>query len=148
MLVLQTRLPIFEQFRTPIERAFIGETVIQIPIDTRTGGPAGPTTFPFKQSGDFSRKWRVGDPTTPQYAPRYTRVGAALFLNDYDDGPEMKHRALIRSQPKRGRLPPGGYLVRHSGVLLPVGAMAMVGSGGTECRSQDGIRFGHPPSGI
>lgn len=99
VVVPQTRISIFEQFRIPIERAFIGETVIQIPIDTRTGGPAGPTTFPFKQSGDFTRSWRAGDQSSPQYAPRHTRVGAALFLNDYNDGPEVKHRVLIVHNP-------------------------------------------------
>jgi hypothetical protein len=99
VLVPHLRFEVFEQFRTPIERAFIGETVIQIPIDTRTGGPAGATTFPFKQSGDFLRTWRLGHQGTSQYAPRHTRIGAALFLNDFDDGPEVKHRALIVHNP-------------------------------------------------
>jgi hypothetical protein len=86
-------------WRTPIERAFIGETIIQIPIDIRTGGPAGPTTFPYKQSGDFLRTWRTSSQGTAQWTPRHTRIGAALFLNDYDDGPEVKHRALMVHNP-------------------------------------------------
>jgi hypothetical protein len=97
VVIPQLRVSIFE-WRTPIERAFIGETVIQIPIDTRTGGPAGPTTFPFKQSGDFAKTWR-----SPQgeakWIPRHTRVAAALFLDDYADGREVKHRALIVHNP-------------------------------------------------
>jgi len=92
------RVSVFE-WRTPIERAFIGETIIQIPIDTRTGGPAGPTTFPFKQSGDFLRTWRKPSENRTQWIPRHTRIGAALFLNDYDDGPEVKHRALMVHNP-------------------------------------------------
>jgi hypothetical protein len=40
----RVRLSIFPKFcRTPIERAFVGEDVIRIPL-TATGGPAGPAT--------------------------------------------------------------------------------------------------------
>jgi hypothetical protein len=97
--VPQLRVDVFGAFRVPIERAFIGETVIQIPIDTRTGGPAGPTTFPFKPSGDFTKTWRSGPPSSPQHMPRHTRVGAALFLGQYVDGREVKHHALIVHNP-------------------------------------------------
>jgi hypothetical protein len=99
IVVPQLRIDVFGSFRTPIERAFIGETVIQIPIDTRTGGPAGPTTFPFKPSGDFAKKWRSGPPDSRQDTPRFTRVGAALFLGEYVDGREVKHHALVVRNP-------------------------------------------------
>jgi hypothetical protein len=98
VIVPALRVSIFD-WRMPIERAFIGESIIQILIDTRTGGPAGPTTFPFKQSGGFLRPWRVPNQGTAQWMPRHTRIGAALFLNEYEDGPEIKHRALIIHNP-------------------------------------------------
>jgi len=63
------RLSIFPKFhRTPIERAFVGEEVITIPLNTATGGPAGPDYVAFKQNGRLLKRW-------PK--PRYTRVGAA-----------------------------------------------------------------------
>ncbi len=99
VVVPQLRFDVFGAFRVPIERAFIGENVIQVPIDTRTGGPAGPTTFPFKPSGDFTKTWRSGPPSSPQHTPRHTRVGAALFLGEYLDRREVKHHALIVHNP-------------------------------------------------
>jgi len=95
VVVPSLRLPVFDVGnRRPIERAFIGETVIQIPIDTRTGGPAGPEKLAFKEFGRFAKTW-------PE--PRFTRVGAALFLNEYVNehyaGSEVKHRALIVHNP-------------------------------------------------
>jgi len=85
------RLPVFPQFcRTPIERAFIGEDVIRIPLNGQTGGPAGPAHMAFNQSGRFLRRW-------PK--PQHTRVSAALFLNEYEDGGEVKPRALIVHNP-------------------------------------------------
>ena len=89
--------------RRPIERAFIGETVIRIPIDTRAGGPAGPDRLVFKESGRFAKTWRSGSGDYRTWKPRFTRVGAALFLNDYVDerngGIEVKHRALVVHNP-------------------------------------------------
>ena len=85
------RLPIFEEAcRTPIERAFVGEDVIRIPLDTRTGGPAGEAYESFHQNGRLLKRW-------PE--PRYTRVSAALFLNEYEEGGEVKPRALIIHNP-------------------------------------------------
>jgi hypothetical protein len=49
--------------------------------------------------GDFLRTWRKPSENTAQWIPRHTRIGAALFLNDYDDGPEVKHRALMVHNP-------------------------------------------------
>jgi hypothetical protein len=104
VVVPHLRLPIFDVGdRRPIERAFIGETLIQIPIDTRTGGPAGPERLVFKQSGSFAKSWRSGLEDDRTWKRRFTRVGAALFLNEYihdsDGGIEMRHRALIVHNP-------------------------------------------------
>ncbi len=85
------RLSIFPQFnRTPIERAFVGEEVIRIPLNPATGGPAGPAHAAFKQNGRLLKRW-------PE--PRYTRISAALFLNEYEDGGEVKPRALMIHNP-------------------------------------------------
>jgi hypothetical protein len=104
VVVPHLRLPVFDVGdRRPIEKAFIGETVIQIPIDTRTGGPAGPERLVFKESGSFAKTWRSGLGEYRTWKPRFTRVGAALFLNDYIDecnsGIEVRHRALIVHNP-------------------------------------------------
>jgi hypothetical protein len=85
------RLSIFPQFcRMPIERAFIGEDVIRIPLNPATGGPAGPTHTAFKQSGRFVKLWP---------GPRYTRISAVLSLNGYEEGGEVKPRALMVHNP-------------------------------------------------
>jgi hypothetical protein len=99
VLVPTLRLPIGDRWRLPIERSFIGEEVIRIPIDPQTGGPAGPTTFPFKQSGDLTKVWPRDDENGARRESRYTRVSAVLCLTHYDDGPEVKHRALIVHNP-------------------------------------------------
>jgi hypothetical protein len=49
IFVPQLRISVFT-LRTQIERAFIGEDVIRIAIDTRTGWPAGLDHFVFKES--------------------------------------------------------------------------------------------------
>jgi hypothetical protein len=85
------RLSIFPQFcRTPIERAFVGEEVIRIPINVATGGPAGPAYAGFNQNGRFLKRWP---------APRHTRISAALFLSEYEERGEVKPRALIIHNP-------------------------------------------------
>jgi hypothetical protein len=85
------RLSIFPEFcRTPIERAFVGEEVIRIPIDPATGGPAGPESMVFKQNGRLLKLW-------PE--PRYTRVGAAIFISEYFENGEVKPRALMVHNP-------------------------------------------------
>jgi hypothetical protein len=85
------RLSIFPQFcRMPIERAFIGEDIIQIPLNSTTGGPAGPARTAFKQNGRFVKLW-------PE--PRHTRVSAVLSLNEYEEGGEVKPRALMVHNP-------------------------------------------------
>jgi hypothetical protein len=100
VVVPRLPLPISHNWRVPLERAFIGETVIQVPIDTGTGGPVGSATFPFKQSGDFMKTWPTKtDQNAVRREPRHTRVGAVLCLNDYDDGPEVKHRAFMTHNP-------------------------------------------------
>lgn len=86
----RVRLSIFPEFcRTPIERAFIGEEVIRVPL-TATGAPAGAGYPAFSQNGRLLKRW-------PE--PRYTRVSAALFLNEAEEGGEVKPRALIIHNP-------------------------------------------------
>jgi hypothetical protein len=85
------RLSVFPELqRTPIERAFIGEAVIRIPIDVTTGGPAGPEYMAFSQNGRLLKRW-------PE--PRYTRVSAALFVTEFEQGGEVKPRPLIIHNP-------------------------------------------------
>lgn len=85
------RLSIFPKFhRTPIERAFIGEEVITIPLNPATGGPAGPDYLAFKQNGQLLKRW-------PE--PRYTRVSAALFLTEHEKDGQVQPRALIIHNP-------------------------------------------------
>ena len=84
------RLSIFAQFRrTPIERAFIGEDVIRIPL-TATGDPAGQAYSEFTQKGRLLKLW-------PK--PRYTRISAALFIDEYEESGEVRPRALVIYNP-------------------------------------------------
>jgi hypothetical protein len=99
VLVPSLRLPIGDRWRVPLERAFVGETVIHIPLDPEAGGPAGPTTFPFKQSGKLTRVWPRDDPGGFKFEPRFTRIGAVISLSEYIDGEEVKHRALMVRNP-------------------------------------------------
>jgi hypothetical protein len=95
LLVLnpQMRVPITLERRTPLERAFVGETIISIPIDPKTGGPAGPESFPFKQSGQLTR--------TGKEPPRFTRVSGVLYIGEFfsDDYRELRHFALLVRNP-------------------------------------------------
>jgi hypothetical protein len=85
------RLSIFpESCRMPIERAFVGEEVIRIPINTATGGPAGEAYMAFNPNGRLLKRW-------PE--PRFTRVSAALFLNEDEEEGEVRPRALIIHNP-------------------------------------------------
>jgi hypothetical protein len=51
----------------------------------------------------FAKTWPSGSGDYRTWKPRFTRVGAALFLNDYVDegngGMEARHRALIVHNP-------------------------------------------------
>jgi hypothetical protein len=63
-LVVHPRLPlsIFPLLcRTPIERAFVGEEVIRIPISVTTGGPAGPAYASFFKTAASSSDGRSPD---------------------------------------------------------------------------------------
>jgi hypothetical protein len=51
------RLSILPEFsRLPIERAFIDEEIIRIPLNSATGGPAGPAYGAFNQNGRLPRR--------------------------------------------------------------------------------------------
>ena len=52
--------------------------------------PAGPACAAFNQNGRLLKRW-------PE--PRYTRISAALFLNEYEEGGEVKPRALMIYNP-------------------------------------------------
>jgi hypothetical protein len=93
LLIVHPRLRLspFPKFnRMAIERAFIGEEVIRIPINRVTGGPAGPHSVVFKQSGRLVKRWPKA---------RYTRISAALFLTEYVENDEVKPCALIIHNP-------------------------------------------------
>jgi hypothetical protein len=96
VIVPTLRVPVFH-FRTQIEQAFIGEEVIQIPIDIRTGGPAGPDRLVFKESGLLAKKWKSKDERT--LLPRFTRVGAILSLEEWNSDEEVIPKALIVHNP-------------------------------------------------
>jgi hypothetical protein len=91
------RLAIFPQFRIPVERAFVGQGVIQIPIDPSTGGPAGPAALVFKESGRLLKRWREPQVTLPQ--PRHTRISALLCLGEVEKNGEVEPRALLVHNP-------------------------------------------------
>jgi hypothetical protein len=83
------RVPIALDYRRPLEKAFIGETVISQPIDMRTGGPAGPISFPFTQRAQLTR--------TGREPPRFTRVSGVLYLGEMFSGDyrSIEHLALL-----------------------------------------------------
>jgi hypothetical protein len=93
VLVPQMRVPVMLDNRTPLEKAFIGETMINVPIDMRTGGPAGPVTFPFQERGHLTRSGKE--------PPRFTRVGGVLYLGEMfsEDNRSIDHLALLVYNP-------------------------------------------------
>jgi len=93
LLVVHPRLrlspfPAFQ--RAPIERAFIGEEVVRIPINKATGDPVGPHSLVFKQNGRLLKCWP---------AVRYTRISAALFLSEQFEAGQIQPSALIIHNP-------------------------------------------------
>ena len=79
------RLSIFPKFhRTPIERAFVSEQV------NRRAGRTG--LHGLKQNGRLLKRWPEA---------RYTRVSAALFLTEQEEGGEVTPAALIIHNPTR-----------------------------------------------
>jgi hypothetical protein len=90
VLIPELPIPLFGH-RTPIEKAFIGEAVVQIPIDERTGNQAGFERIFFKEVGNFKKRWPSN--------PRFTRVGAVLALEEYIEHACVKHRAIIVHNP-------------------------------------------------
>ena len=93
VVVPQMSVQITKEFRTPLEKAFIGETMISTPIDLRTGGPAGPTTYPFEERGHLTRSGKE--------SPRFTRVSGVLYLGEMlsDDYRSIQHLALLVYNP-------------------------------------------------
>jgi hypothetical protein len=89
LLVIHPRLRLPFSDRTPIERAFVGEDVIRVPL-AATCGPAGPAHTAFRENGRLLKRW-------PE--PRYTRIGAVLVLHEYVADGEVKPSALIVHNP-------------------------------------------------
>lgn len=93
VLTPQMSVPVTLTRRHPLEKAFVRATVISVPIDTRTGGPAGPMEFPFKQFGQFTRAGKL--------PPRFTRLSGLLFLDELFSTSYsfVEHLALVIENP-------------------------------------------------
>jgi hypothetical protein len=93
ILIPQMSVQITEDFRSPLEKAFIGETMITVPIDPKTGGPAGPVTYPFQERGQLTRSGKE--------PPRFTRVSGVLYLGEMFSGDyrSIEHLALLVYNP-------------------------------------------------
>jgi hypothetical protein len=84
-------------YRDRLGRAFIGEDVIRIPIDVRTGGPAGPDHLVFKESGRLARAWTSDASQNP--TRRFTRVGAILCLEEFEQRGVVNPDTLVVHNP-------------------------------------------------
>lgn len=93
VIVPQLFLSVFE-CRYQFFRAFYGEEKISIPLDATKGGPAGPPTVVFSPEGRLLKTYRSDGLRLP--APRFTRVGGVLCLEEYWPLDELA----------RGRCPP------------------------------------------
>jgi hypothetical protein len=97
VIVPSLRLPVLET-REEIEKVFIGEHYIQIPIDPLTDGTAGEERIIYRDDvGKFTKPWPS---KKSAFGPRFTRVGAALFLDDdYVEHGTVSPKALIVRNP-------------------------------------------------
>lgn len=93
VVVPQMTVQITHDYRLPLEKAFIGETMISVPINPMTGGPVGPVTYPFEERGQLTRSGKL--------PPRFTRVGGVLYLGEMmsEDGRSLEHLALLVFNP-------------------------------------------------
>jgi hypothetical protein len=93
VLVPQLTIPVTLDFRAPLEKAFIGETMITVQIDMGAGGPVGPVTYPYKERGYLTRSGKE--------PPRYTRVSGVLYLGEMfaEDYRSIEHLALLVYNP-------------------------------------------------
>jgi len=97
VLAPQIRIPVYSQ-RTQLIRAFLGELVISIPIDTRSGGPAGPERNVFKPSGHFVKK-HGATLSKVDGIPRFTRVSAVLSIEETAGAYSIEHQTFLLHNP-------------------------------------------------
>ena len=76
MLVIVPELRLITVSRFDLVKAFYGQSYISIPIDTRTGGPAGPEEIEFRADGRFLNLIRSG------IKPGFTRTSAVMCVEE------------------------------------------------------------------
>jgi hypothetical protein len=80
-------------------KALFGESVIQVPIDPRTGGPVGPTTTGFRASGEFLKTWNSKPGEGEAKSVRFTRIGGVLLINQTVADAHVDLSALMVHNP-------------------------------------------------
>ena len=82
-------------YRRQFTTAFFGNQAIVIPINTQTGGPAGPETIEVRASGHFLKRFKANG------APRFTRVSSVISIEEtIDEGLSyVEHNALVIHNP-------------------------------------------------
>jgi hypothetical protein len=92
--------------RGTLLKALLGESVIQVPIDPRTGGPAGPTTTGFQASGEFLKTWRSNTNEEGTKSPRFTRIsGVFLIIQDMPGDGINLYALLVHNPHAQSALP-------------------------------------------
>lgn len=82
VLAPQLRTPV-STFRVQLVSALYGEEKITCPIDTRTGGPAGPVTTKFFPEGKLLRRRQPnGALIKPTGFPGFTRVSVVVVIEE------------------------------------------------------------------
>lgn len=89
-------------YRRQLTTAFFGNQAIVIPINTQTGGPAGPETIEVIASGHFLRRTLPsGKPFKANGDPRFTRVSSVISIEEtINEGLSyVEHNALVIHNP-------------------------------------------------
>ena len=97
VLVPSLRLPLYAH-RHDLVKAAYGETKITCPIDTRTGGPAGPVGVEFFPEGKFLNVKRPGGGALKSDGlPAHRRITAIVSIEEYmaDKYPHPDERELL-----------------------------------------------------
>lgn len=103
IVVPELRIPL-SSMRGQLTRALFGDLRIVIPIDTRTGGPAGPDRLEYEPTGHFVATHRPGGRAfKPSGEPRFTRVGGVLTIEEFPTLSVVDHRALVVHNPHATR---------------------------------------------
>jgi len=88
VIVPQLRTSVHD-LRVQLVTALYGQEMITCPIDTRTGGPAGPVTTEFFPDGRLLRQWQPsGSLIKPNGTPGFTRVSAVVVIEEF---PRERH---------------------------------------------------------